>query len=225
MSAIASQITSLTIVYSTVYSDADQRKHQSSTSLAFVRGIHRGPVNSRTNGQKRGKCFHSMTSSRISEINSFVLGVRVTTLPRVIDRFYQCGIISVFFTYVQLGCSHWCGTQLASIIFIKISSCENLISQLTFSAAIVVCQFYDLYILQLCGIISVLFIQKNVFISINVTVIHVADIFEYLCHWRRLCTHCCWFVSLSVCHSVCIAALRENVWTYFNEFLDIIMTS
>ena len=42
----ASQITSLTIVYSTVYADADQRKHQSSTSLAFVRGIHRGPVNS-----------------------------------------------------------------------------------------------------------------------------------------------------------------------------------
>ena len=46
MGAVASQITSLTIVYSTVYSDADQRKHQSSASLAFVRGIHRGPVNS-----------------------------------------------------------------------------------------------------------------------------------------------------------------------------------
>ena len=46
MSAIASQITSLMIVFSTVYSDADQRKHQSSASLAFVRGIHRGPVNS-----------------------------------------------------------------------------------------------------------------------------------------------------------------------------------
>ena len=44
--AIVSQITSLTIVYSTVYSDADQRKHQSSASLAFVWGIHRGPVNS-----------------------------------------------------------------------------------------------------------------------------------------------------------------------------------
>ena len=46
MGPIASQITSLTIVYSTVYSDADQRKHQSSVSLAFVRGIQRGPVNS-----------------------------------------------------------------------------------------------------------------------------------------------------------------------------------
>ena len=45
MGEIASQITSITIVYSTVYSDVDQRKHQSSASLAFVRGIHRGPVN------------------------------------------------------------------------------------------------------------------------------------------------------------------------------------
>ena len=46
MGTMASQITSLTIVYSTVYSEADQRKHQSSASLAFVWGIHRGPVNS-----------------------------------------------------------------------------------------------------------------------------------------------------------------------------------
>ena len=44
MGVIASPITSLTIVYSTVYSDADQRKHQSSSSLAFVWGIYRGPV-------------------------------------------------------------------------------------------------------------------------------------------------------------------------------------
>ena len=35
MGTIASQITSLTSVYSTAYSDADQRKHQSSASLAF----------------------------------------------------------------------------------------------------------------------------------------------------------------------------------------------
>ena len=46
MGAIASLITSLTIVYSTVYSDANQRKHQSSASLAFVWGTHRVPVNS-----------------------------------------------------------------------------------------------------------------------------------------------------------------------------------
>ena len=46
MGTVGSQITSLTILYSTIYSDADLRKHQSSASLAFVQGIHRGPVNS-----------------------------------------------------------------------------------------------------------------------------------------------------------------------------------
>ena len=44
IAAMAYQITRITIVYSTIYSDADQRKHQN--SLAFVRGIHRWPVNS-----------------------------------------------------------------------------------------------------------------------------------------------------------------------------------
>ena len=46
MGMMASQITTLTIVYSTVYSGAYERKHQSYASLAFVWGIHRGPVNS-----------------------------------------------------------------------------------------------------------------------------------------------------------------------------------
>ena len=46
MGAMASQITSLTIVYSTVYSGAQKRKHQISASLAFVRGIHRWPMRS-----------------------------------------------------------------------------------------------------------------------------------------------------------------------------------
>ena len=44
MSTIASLITSLAVVYSTVYSDADQRKHQSSASLAFVWGTGEFPA-------------------------------------------------------------------------------------------------------------------------------------------------------------------------------------
>ena len=56
-SAIASQITSLTIIYSTVYSGAYQRKHQSSASLSFVRGIHRWPVNSPHKGTVTRKMF------------------------------------------------------------------------------------------------------------------------------------------------------------------------
>ena len=46
MSAMAPQITSLPIVYSTLYSGTDQRKHQSSASLDFVRGMHQWSVNS-----------------------------------------------------------------------------------------------------------------------------------------------------------------------------------
>ena len=66
MGAVASQINSLTIVYSTVYSGSDQLKHRSFASLAFVRGIHRWPVNSPHKGsvtQKMFSCFHLMTSS------------------------------------------------------------------------------------------------------------------------------------------------------------------
>ena len=63
MGAIASQITSLTIVYSIIYSGADQRKHQSSASLAFVWGIHRGPVNSPYKWPVTRKRIHLMTSS------------------------------------------------------------------------------------------------------------------------------------------------------------------
>ena len=54
---LASQITSLTNVYSTVYSGTDLRKHQSSASLAFVRGIHRWPANSPHNWPVTRKIF------------------------------------------------------------------------------------------------------------------------------------------------------------------------
>ena len=57
MGAMASQITSLQIVYSAIYSDTDERKHQSSASLDLVRGIHRWPVNSPHKGQVTRKIF------------------------------------------------------------------------------------------------------------------------------------------------------------------------
>ena len=56
-SPMPSQITSLTIVYSTIYSGTDQRKHKSSASLAFVRGIHWWPVNSPQKGPVTWKMF------------------------------------------------------------------------------------------------------------------------------------------------------------------------
>ena len=57
MSAMASQITSLTIVHLTFYSGADQRKHQRSAPLAFVWGIYRWPVNSPHKGPVTQKMF------------------------------------------------------------------------------------------------------------------------------------------------------------------------
>ena len=57
MGTMASQITSLTIVYSIVCLGADQRKHQSSASLAFVLGIHRWPVNFPHKGPVTRKMF------------------------------------------------------------------------------------------------------------------------------------------------------------------------
>ena len=53
MSTVASQITSISIVYSTDCSDADQ----SSMLLAFVRGIHQWPVNSPHKGPVAWKMF------------------------------------------------------------------------------------------------------------------------------------------------------------------------
>ena len=57
MGVMASQITSLTFIYSSVYSGANQRQHQSSVSLAFVRGIHRWPANSPHKGPVTPKMF------------------------------------------------------------------------------------------------------------------------------------------------------------------------
>ena len=54
ISAMASQITNLKMIYSTVCSGVDQRKHQSSASLAFVCA---------GNSPVTGKCFPLMTSS------------------------------------------------------------------------------------------------------------------------------------------------------------------
>ena len=88
---MASQIASLTIVCSTVYSGVDQRKHQSSTSLAFVMGIHRWPVSSPHKGPETRK-------------NDFILWPedpwsKATTCPRNMD----CRALCINFTLKHLG--------------------------------------------------------------------------------------------------------------------------
>ena len=85
MSSMESQITSLKIVCSTGYSGADQRKHESSALLAFVRGIHRWPVNSPHKGPVTRKMFHLMMSSLLHQSSQAILAYWDTiTLFRVV---------------------------------------------------------------------------------------------------------------------------------------------
>ena len=60
---LSSHITGNSTICSTVFSGTHQRNPQSSAALAFVRGIHRSPVQIGQKGQMRGKCFHLMASS------------------------------------------------------------------------------------------------------------------------------------------------------------------
>ena len=83
MGTLAYQITSLTIVYSTVYSGADQSKHQSSESLAFVWGIHRGPVNSPHKWPVTRKMFPSDDVIMITRhIHHFAVARWFHSIPR-----------------------------------------------------------------------------------------------------------------------------------------------
>ena len=85
MDAIASQITSLAIVYLIVYSDAHQIKHQSSASLAFVRGIHRGPVNSPHKWPVTRKMFPFDDVIMETTFTVYISGLRVRVLLELDD--------------------------------------------------------------------------------------------------------------------------------------------
>ena len=93
MSAMAFQITSLTIIYSIVYSGTDQRKHQSSASLAFVRGIHRWPVNFPHKGPVTRKMlpFDDVIMSRLS------------ARPSTGEHF-----VSTYIIYISIDCFNSC---------------------------------------------------------------------------------------------------------------------
>ena len=88
MGTMVSQITSLTIVYLIVYSDAGQTKHQSSASLAFVRGIHRWPVNSPHKGPVTRKVFP------FDDVT-----IRMSAGCKVIPR---CSVDKVYVSYIYM---------------------------------------------------------------------------------------------------------------------------
>ena len=71
MGAIASQTTSLTIVFSIVYLGTDQRKHQSSVPLAFVRGIHRRPMTSNAENVSIWRRHHDKNVIKVIKVASY----------------------------------------------------------------------------------------------------------------------------------------------------------
>ena len=106
MGAIASQITSLTIVYSTVYSDADQRSHQSSASLAFVWGIHRGPVNSPHKWPVTRKMFPFDDVIMVSNVIWYSSAIVPAHLSRCCCCIHQhCGLLSCYYPETGITCS------------------------------------------------------------------------------------------------------------------------
>ena len=89
MSTVASLITGVSVVYSTVSSGADQKKHQSSASLAFVRGIHLWPVNSpHKRPVTRKMCpFDDVIHPDLKESGSLELWVSIYPLVLVFGRY------------------------------------------------------------------------------------------------------------------------------------------
>ena len=79
-------------VNSIVYSDADQRKHQSSASLAFVRGIHRGPVNSPYKWPVTRKMFLFDDVIITNDIRSIALNRKIYLLIGFPLNFITCRI-------------------------------------------------------------------------------------------------------------------------------------
>ena len=94
MSAVPSQITSVSIVYSTVCSGTDQRKHQSSASLAFVRVIHQWPVNSLHKGPVTRKMllFDDIIVNEMLHYNDVIMSQlvsQITSLTIVYSTVYS----------------------------------------------------------------------------------------------------------------------------------------
>ena len=138
MTTMAPQITGLTVVYSTVYSDEDQRKHQSSASLAFVWGIvgnSPGPVNSHHKGPVTRKMFPFDDVILISRWGNAVPAMNIQCCHRnlVYDRFPQnaqrCGITLHMFSMPSRQQLWWNSELLwllwECVVYCRIWSCRR----------------------------------------------------------------------------------------------------
>ena len=124
MSAKVSQITSLMIVYSSIYSGEDQRKYQSSASLAFVWGIHRRPVNSPHKGPVTRKMF---PFDNVIMIKCDVMAWDCKSCNWSCDMHGQVKIHSVLMQHFHIEFLVWYGYYSLKYWFIKccvMSACD-----------------------------------------------------------------------------------------------------
>ena len=178
MTTIASQITSLTSVYSTVYSDAHQRKHQSSASLAFVWGSHRDRWIPRTKGQLRGKCFHLMTSSWcaiwylnifIDHCTMFLQWCRTLYLSMLhslphISSWYHGNAVLYSNICILLTVLHISVVSNAWIMFISHRICTGVFVLLLFCLFVCLFVCFVLWLYYLCsGLMCFIYIHLNMY--------------------------------------------------------------
>ena len=124
---MAPQITSVSIVYSTVCWGADQRKHQSSASLAFVRGIHRWPVNSPRNGPVTRKMFPFIIGDALPHLVTYLgpskmaYNLQTTLLMYIIERkisYFWYRYEMKFFPRIQLKIRYrWLQIRKGSVMW------------------------------------------------------------------------------------------------------------
>ena len=151
MSTMASRITNLTIVYSIVYSGADRRKHQSSASLAFMRGVHLWPVNSLHKGPVTRKMF---------PFDDVIMGLMLlcllgwyteaeTKLPTFCRRHFQSKLI-----FMQDNCCIF--TMMIKLIGMFIVKCVIDMSDVFRN---IICTFLVLLIVTLSALLVCIFID------------------------------------------------------------------
>ena len=105
-SVLVAQITGVSIVYSTVFAGADQRKHQSSASPAFVRGIHRWPVNSPHKGLVLREMF---------PLDNVIMSQGFSVENSITSSFRWFAWRSLF-SFVRVGIARYLSTALKTMV-------------------------------------------------------------------------------------------------------------
>ena len=111
------QITSLTIIYSNVYSGADQRQQQSSASLAFVSGIHRYSTQKAINAANVSiwRRHHGRSCTRTASFHAIIV-----CLARM--RYGE-----IYFTILNISRlrqnGHHCANEIYELIFLLFEFC------------------------------------------------------------------------------------------------------